>query len=573
MPLVDQKAILRIVLLYALFSGTWILLSDYLLAALVSDALVLTWLQTYKGWLYTIIASIFLYWLLRRQMKILENIRSQHVRELEQTTAALRKSEERFQIALKNSPTVVFAQDRHLRYTWIENPRWALPSGYFLGKTDLDIFEPLTASRLWALKTEVLKTGVGVQTELWMVSGEISGYFDLTIEPTFDSHGEVNGLICSAADLTEIKLANERAEQQVKRLAALRKIDQAITSTLDLRVTLDVLLDQVSTLLDVDAASVLLLNPELQQLEFAAGVGFRTARFREMVLAMGQGLAGLAAIQRRGSGVVDLKKSTDFIPRDALIGDEFVQYINLPLIAKGEVEGVLEVFNRTYVDWDPEWLQFFEALAGQAAIAIDNMMLYEQLKRKNTDLMVAYDATLEGWSRALELRDQETDGHSRRVTDLAVRLAHRLGLSDGDLVDFRRGTLLHDIGKMGVPDSILLKPGPLNSDEWAIMRNHPKYAYQMLAPIPYLRRALDIPYCHHEHWDGSGYPRGLRGEEIPLGARIFAVVDVWDALRSDRPYRPAWPPDKALQYIKDRSGRQFDPQVVQAFVEIVEKAR
>ncbi len=572
MPIIDQKAILRIVLIYALFSGAWILLSDYFLATLVSDARVLTWLQTYKGWFYTLAASVFLYYLLRQQMKILENLRSQHVRELERTAAALMETEKRFQIALKNSPTVVFAQDQDLRYTWIENPRWALPSGYFLGRTDFEIYEPFTAARLWALKTEVLKTGVGVQTEMWMVVGEMSGYYDLTIEPTFNSHGEVNGLICSAADLTEIKLANERAEQQLKRLAALRKIDQTITSTLDLRVTLNLLLDQVSTLLEVDASSILLFNPQMQQLEFGAGVGFRSSRIREISLALGQGLAGLAVMQRRGSGIVDLDKSTDFVRRDALIGDEFVQYTNLPLIAKGEVEGVLEVYNRTYVDWDPEWVQFFEALAGQAAIAIDNMMLYEELKRKNADLMLAYDATLEGWSRALELRDQETDGHSRRVTDLAVRLAHRLGMSDDELVDFRRGTLLHDIGKMGVPDSILLKPGPLSSEEWAIMRNHPQYAYQMLAPIPYLRRALDIPYCHHEHWDGSGYPRGLKGEEIPLGARVFSVVDVWDALRSDRPYRPAWPPEKALQYIKDLSGRQFDPRVVQVFLEILEEA-
>ena len=181
----------------------------------------------------------------------------------------------------------------------------------------------------------------------------------------------------------------------------------------------------------------------------------------------------------------------------------------------------------------------------------------------------AYDATLEGWSNALELRDQETEGHSHRVTQLTLQLAGTMGIADKDLVHVRRGTLLHDIGKMGVPDSILLKPGPLTADEWRVMRLHPEYAYRMLKSVGYLKPALDIPYAHHEWWNGNGYPRGLKGEEIPLPARIFAVVDVWDALRSDRPYRPGWSDSDALEYIEAQSGLQFDPEVVKRFLEIV----
>jgi HD-GYP domain-containing protein (c-di-GMP phosphodiesterase class II) len=153
---------------------------------------------------------------------------------------------------------------------------------------------------------------------------------------------------------------------------------------------------------------------------------------------------------------------------------------------------------------------------------------------------------------------------------MVLELAEKVGMSDVEKIDLRRGALLHDIGKMGVPDSILLKPGPLLDDEWEIMRQHPAYAFQMLSPIAYLKRALDIPYYHHEKWDGSGYPRGLKGEVIPLSARLFAIVDVFDALTSDRPYRPAWPREKVYRYIQEQSGIQFDPQIVKVFLENVE---
>ena len=178
----------------------------------------------------------------------------------------------------------------------------------------------------------------------------------------------------------------------------------------------------------------------------------------------------------------------------------------------------------------------------------------------------AYETTLQGWSRALGMRDEETEGHTQRVAALTVRLAQTLGVSDEDLVHIRRGALLHDIGKIAVPDGILRKPGPLTHEERAVMRQHPAYAYEMLAPVTYLRLSLDIPYCHHELWDGSGYPRGLKAEDIPLAARIFTVVDVWDALRSDRPYRRAWSDERARAYLREQAGGKFDPRVVAAFL-------
>src|SRR5581483_1480327 len=177
--------------------------------------------------------------------------------------------------------------------------------------------------------------------------------------------------------------------------------------------------------------------------------------------------------------------------------------------------------------------------------------------------------TIEGWSRAMDLRDKETEGHTQRVTEMTLRLARAFGVSDEQLVHIQRGALLHDIGKMGIPDSILLKPEALTDEEWAIMRQHPVYAYELLSPIAYLRPALDIPYCHHEKWDGSGYPRGLKGEQIPLAARLFAIVDVWDALRSDRPYRKAWTLERVCDHLHSLRGTHFQPEVVDAFLEMI----
>lgn len=188
------------------------------------------------------------------------------------------------------------------------------------------------------------------------------------------------------------------------------------------------------------------------------------------------------------------------------------------------------------------------------------------LREAHAQLLDAYTATIEGWTRALDLRDKETEGHSRRVTELTVKLARAYGLDDDELLQIRRGALLHDMGKMGIPDSILHKPGSLTDDEWITMRRHPQFAFEMLSSVEYLKPALDIPYCHHEKWDGNGYPRGLKGEEIPISARLFAIIDVWDALISDRPYRAAWTKEAALAYIKDQSGKHFDPQVVDLFL-------
>jgi putative nucleotidyltransferase with HDIG domain len=205
----------------------------------------------------------------------------------------------------------------------------------------------------------------------------------------------------------------------------------------------------------------------------------------------------------------------------------------------------------------------------EAILAMNDDHLLEELQRSKQELALAYEATIEGWVRALDLRDRETEGHTRRVTELTLRLARAMGISDEQLVHIRRGALLHDIGKMGVPDAILFKPGKLTEEELKLMQRHPVLGYQLLSTIPFLQPALDIVYCHHERWDGSGYPRGLKGEEIPLSARIFAVVDVWDALVSERVFRRSSSKDEAIAYIKEIAGVKLDPQVVEAFLEVI----
>lgn len=364
--------------------------------------------------------------------------------------------------------------------------------------------------------------------------------------------------------------ANRERQRRAQHLAALHKIDQAITATLDLPVVLNVLIEQVTTHLGLDAAGVSLYSPVTQTLDTVARRGFQTGFLRAVRTRLGEGGAGKAALERRIIHISDFFEATHASQQTGMLMLEgFTTYYAVPLIAKGEVKGVLELFNRTPLEPDPEWLEFLEILSGQAAIVIDHAALFEDLQQSNVDLAQAYDHTLKGWARALELRDQETKGHSDRVTNLTMELARGFGFKDQELDHMRRGAILHDIGKMGIPDHILLKPGPLDTHEWEVMRLHPVYAYEMLSTISFLTPALDIPYYHHEHWDGAGYPYGLKGEQIPLPARIFAVADVYDALTHDRPYHRAWSKENALRYIRDQRGKHFYPPVVDLFVDHV----
>jgi PAS domain S-box-containing protein len=383
------------------------------------------------------------------------------------------------------------------------------------------------------------------------------------------------GLLELVANTAAVAVQNARLFTQLKRridqLSALHSVDTTISSTTDLRVSLQSVLENVTRELKINAADVLIINPATLTLQYTAGIGFLTSEIRRISLPLGKGQAGLAALERHMIRVSNLsEKNIGSMYENLIASERFVSYAAIPLMAKGEVKGVLEIFHRSALDLDDDLMSFLEMLANQAALAIDNAMLFEGMEKVNIELSMAYDATIQGWSQALELRDQETQGHSMRVLDLTLRLAAEMGITGQALQDIRRGVLLHDIGKMGIPDSILHKPGPLDDEERKMMRMHPQYAYNMLFPISYLRNALDIPYCHHEKWDGSGYPRGLSGETIPLAARIFSIVDVYDALTSNRPYRDAWSKEKTLEYIREQTGKYFDPHIVEIFFRIVQ---
>ncbi|MBK5274679.1 MAG: PAS domain S-box protein [Desulfuromonadales bacterium] len=381
--------------------------------------------------------------------------------------------------------------------------------------------------------------------------------------PQFDDEELLRQVVVTFADISDIKSAEERNRRHIEHLAALVENDRAINFSFDLNLSLKTLLTHVLVQLGVDAADVLLFNPTARTLEYVAGRGFHSRAIEHARQPLGEGYAGRAAQDRSIVHIPDLAKEHDNYLRGILLaGENFVSYHGVPLIAKGQIMGVLEVFHRTRLVRDEEWLDFLKALASQAAIAIDNVTLFDNLQHSNTELFQAYDATIEGWSRALELRDDETEGHAQRVAVLTVKLARLFGLSDAELVQVRWGALLHDIGKMAIPDGILLKHDTLTKEEWVVMKKHTVFAFEMLSPIRYLRSALDIPYAHHEKWDGSGYPLGLKGEQIPLVARIFAVADVWDALRSDRRYRSSWSVAKVRKHLRSLAGTHFDPRVV-----------
>jgi len=364
------------------------------------------------------------------------------------------------------------------------------------------------------------------------------------------------------------RAAQESLERSLARLQSMRRVDRAIIANRVAAPMLEVVLRECLALLHVDAASVLVADPATRSLRPAASDGVPILFPRHDRVPVDDLV--LAAARRRGSVSVDLANPAAVRSGRAqrLRSAGFQSYRVVALEARGELVGALELASRSELPADPEWDDAVAALADQAVVAIDSAQLQARLVRASDDLVEAYDATLAGWSRALDLRDRETEGHSRRVTEATVALAHSLGFTEEELGHLRRGALLHDIGKMGVPDAILLKPGPLDDTEWLVMRRHTNFARELLSPIGFLRPALAVPVHHHERWDGGGYPDGLAGRAIPRAARIFAVVDVFDALTSDRPYRGAWSEARAVAHVRAECGHHFDPEVVGAFLRL-----
>ena len=342
----------------------------------------------------------------------------------------------------------------------------------------------------------------------------------------------------------------------------------AVTSSLDVEEVLETILIALKEVTPYDSTSVLLLEGNRVRIRAAKGLPNPSLAIDQLFPANNP---LLKEIQKSGTAVIveDAQKDVRF---ERWVAAENIHgWLGIPLIARGQIIGYITLNSYRVGAFNENDAALAQTFAHQAAVAIDNAHLFTRLQETNEELSKAYDTTLEGWGKALELRDKETQGHTMRVTELTLKLARQIGIREPELTQVRRGVQVHDIGKMGVPDHILHKKTPLTKKEWGAMQAHPRYAFDLLYPITYLRPSLDIAYCHHERWDGTGYPRGLRGDKIPLPARIFSVVDVWDALTSNRSYRKAWPIKRVIKHIRDEAGRQFDPEIVEIFLKMMDQ--
>ena len=375
-------------------------------------------------------------------------------------------------------------------------------------------------------------------------------------------------------DITRVTQSVSALEQSVNdyltvrqsQLGALMGVGRAINSSLGLKRVLEEVMDTLIELMRAERGFLMLRYPNTGELSVRIARGIAHVNLDEESFKVSRTI--VTRVAEFGEPILTTNAQNDprFNSQMSIAAFQLRSILCAPLKIKNELIGVIYVDNRARSGiFQESELGLIKAFADQAAVAIDNAQLFENLQASNRELQDAYQATLEGWVQALDMRDKETEGHTQRVTILTERLARSMGVEGDALINIIRGALLHDIGKMAIPDGILLKPDKLTDDERALIQKHPQYAFDMLRRIEFLLPAIDIPYCHHEKWDGTGYPRGLKGEEIPFAARIFPVVDVWDALISDRPYRKGYPQDEVRERIKADSGKHFDPRVVEAF--------
>ncbi|HSK87640.1 MAG TPA: HD domain-containing phosphohydrolase [Anaerolineales bacterium] len=363
---------------------------------------------------------------------------------------------------------------------------------------------------------------------------------------------------------------NYRQEQDVIE----HSISRILQASLDVQDPLPAVLALLASAVKADAVTALRYNQPVQRFDLLTTHGLSAATIARLKLYFESGLADQAVADRQLTWIEDMLISrSDARPISQLTEEGFRSYLALPLIGHNDFLGILEIVWRKPLEIQALDMRFLGRVAEQVALTMERSLIFRDLRHSNEGLVSSYNAMIEGLSRALELRDIETEGHTRRVSVLMMRFGEHMQIPAAQWDAIKQGALLHDIGKLGIPDAILLKPGSLTQREREVMQQHALYGYHILAPIISLRQTLDIALYHHERWNGSGYPYGLQGEQIPLVARLFAVADVFDALTSDRPYRPAWTHTQAVEYLREQAGHLFDPQVVELFLEIADQLR
>jgi PAS domain S-box-containing protein len=444
------------------------------------------------------------------------------------------------------------------------------PRSEIIGKTAFELGR-INQTQITELRELVKKTNGIVDQYEMMMQTEPAGERTVLLSAKVIMMNDEPIVFTIITDISDRKRFEQKVVHQLKELNGLRKIDTSIISDDDIVTTLKLILAQAIELLHASTARIILTgqNGEPDQI-LSQGEELNTEELGRL----------FDRVERANNESKTIIITKNEFPNHPPAWQRFYYDHNIcrhflvPVVIRPDYICKFEVyFDSEIGQEDPDWIEYMETLAGQAALAITNHDLITNLRNKNEELLEAYESTISGWAHALEIRDEETFGHSERVLALSLKVAQSMRMSLDEISNFRRGVLLHDIGKIGIPDSILLKPGPLDEHEWEIMRQHPIFANKLLKGISFLKNALDVPYCHHERWDGSGYPCGLKGEEIPLSARIFAVVDVWDALTNERPYRKAWTEAETRDYILQNSGIQFDPHVINAFMEILDQKK
>ena len=483
------------------------------------------------------------------------------ITERKQAQNAIIESEAKFRDLAETTAAGIFIH-RGEKFLYV-NPAWCMMTGFGANELkEMNVFDRIAEDQAVELIDRVQVHLRGAQEvdqyelKFETRSGE-KRWFDVN-SGLINYEGQT-AIIGTALDVTARKLHEHEME-------AIVQMSEILRSKTKLSEIPPTLLEKLPDLLNIEGALLCTFDKKDKDLIHYYGVGSWKA-LEGITLRKDKGLAG--HIMRTGKPYINHAAKTDEIFEFPEMIQTMTSIIGSPMIAQGKVTGALIVGSAQHMEEFEVHLMM--ALTDIAAGGMHRAFLYEQVLDQTEELKNAYNATLEGWAHALELRDKETQGHSLRIANFTIRLARRMGFDENEIENLRQGALLHDIGKMGIPDTILLKPGTLTEMEWAIMRKHPTYARDMLTQIPFFKGSIDVPYSHHEWWDGSGYPQGLSGEQIPLAARIFAIVDAWDALISNRPYRKAWGRKEALAHIINQAGTHFDPEVVDAFVKLLQE--